>query len=508
MPLYRNLGFKSHPFAKTNADEEPQLAYYFVPPPFFDGVLGDPDTPSASIVLAPRGGGKTALRRMLEEKALENGYLPISYDRFEFGAGQRLDDINLQYHLRNILTRLLIGYLSYLADYPDLISRLPAGERKKISVFAHTYLGDMTGDTLQEILRELKGLPERIRAFWNEKVGFLEPFIHLLLKRYGLETIDLPGARQEEKSLVETYKYQLEYLVGLARSIGFHSVYILLDKPDETELTSNDALATYTLIRPLVRDLELLGMEAIGFKFFLWDQVETKFIQDARPDRIQQFRLIWLRDQLQRVLAERLKAFSDGNISSIGMLCADKPRYDVDAAICIMARGSPRNVIRICERILSAQAEHAADADKIALASIDLGIMNYCEQSASEQYGEDTIKDLQRVGRELFTVNYLANDVFKVHANSIRNKITGWANSGLVKQVGTVAVQESKKPLNFYYVNDPVIIRLIHRSATFEGFFADRWLPCENCGFDNLMDIYLYPSGNTPSCIKCGKELL
>jgi hypothetical protein len=36
MSLYQNLGFKAHPFAKTNADEEPNLAEYFVPPPFYD----------------------------------------------------------------------------------------------------------------------------------------------------------------------------------------------------------------------------------------------------------------------------------------------------------------------------------------------------------------------------------------------------------------------------------------------------------------------------------------
>jgi hypothetical protein len=32
MPLFENLGFTAHPFAKTNADEELNLADYFVPP--------------------------------------------------------------------------------------------------------------------------------------------------------------------------------------------------------------------------------------------------------------------------------------------------------------------------------------------------------------------------------------------------------------------------------------------------------------------------------------------
>ena len=69
MPVFENLGFNNHPFSKTNADEEPNLEEYFVPPPFFDAIVGDSSNPSASIVFAPRGGGKTAQRRMVEKSS-------------------------------------------------------------------------------------------------------------------------------------------------------------------------------------------------------------------------------------------------------------------------------------------------------------------------------------------------------------------------------------------------------------------------------------------------------
>lgn len=58
MALFEQLGFDKHPFLKTNADEEEALQDYFVPPPYFDAIIGDPDNPSSSIVLAPRGAGK------------------------------------------------------------------------------------------------------------------------------------------------------------------------------------------------------------------------------------------------------------------------------------------------------------------------------------------------------------------------------------------------------------------------------------------------------------------
>ncbi|MBT6049439.1 MAG: hypothetical protein HOG49_21795 [Candidatus Scalindua sp.] len=129
MPVFENLGFNNHPFSKTNADEEPNLEEYFVPPPFFDAIVGDSSNPSASIVFAPRGGGKTAQRRMVEKSSAALQFLAVTYDRFEFSADQNLNDINLQYHLRNILTRILISYLSYMSDYPDLIKNLTTDEK-------------------------------------------------------------------------------------------------------------------------------------------------------------------------------------------------------------------------------------------------------------------------------------------------------------------------------------------------------------------------------------------
>ncbi len=42
MALYEHLGFESHPFLKTNAAEEESLQSYFVPPPYFDAIIGDP----------------------------------------------------------------------------------------------------------------------------------------------------------------------------------------------------------------------------------------------------------------------------------------------------------------------------------------------------------------------------------------------------------------------------------------------------------------------------------
>ena len=59
-PFLASLGFVADPFGSTNAEDEPRLDDYFVPPPYFDSVMGDYRHPRSDVVLAPRGGGKTA----------------------------------------------------------------------------------------------------------------------------------------------------------------------------------------------------------------------------------------------------------------------------------------------------------------------------------------------------------------------------------------------------------------------------------------------------------------
>ena len=484
------------------------MAKYFVPPPFFDAVVGDAGTPNASIVLAPRGGGKTALRRMVEEAARDHRFLAVTYDRFEFSSGEKISNITLQYHLRNIITRILVSYLSYLAEYPDLLKNLSKNEKQQLSLFASSYLGSMRGDSLQELLKELRSLPERFRDFWQKNVGIFEPVINFLLKNYGLEAIDFPDVRQEEKRLSETYKYQMESLLNLVNKLGFRSIYVLIDKPDETEQTGNDPQATYRLIQPMVRDLELLGLKGYGFKFFLWDKVEEYHRDDARPDRVPQYQLNWKRMALQKVLTLRLQFFSGGSISSFRELVAEDPGFDIDVTLGLMAYGSPRNLIRICERVFAVQAENNSDASNIDVNSLDQGVLNYCEQYSLQTYSEDTLREVQRVGRELFTVNYAANDVFKISQNAARTKITGWNKLGLTRQIGTITVDTSKRPLNFYCIVDPAVVRLIHRTSSLSDFIKARWLPCSYCQTDNLMDIGLFPDENIPTCRECGRNLI
>ena len=173
-----------------------------------------------------------------------------------------------------------------------------------------------------------------------------------------------------------------------------------------------------------------------------------------------------------------------------------------------MANGSPRNLIRLCERILAIQANLDSSAQKISMGAIDQATVFHSEQICIESYGENVIKELQRIGRELFTTNYVANDILKISANGARNKITAWAKLGVVAQVGTTIVPPATRPTHLYGVVDPCAVRVMHRAIPFEEFVRDRWLPCKHCITDNLINIELYPDGEDPICRQCGRKLL
>lgn len=151
--------------------------------------------------------------------------LAVTYDRFEFGVGQKITDIGLPYHIRNIITRILLTLLTVCSDKPEVLKSLEANKKKNLSILCHNYLGKMTGQSVSEAMASIKSIPERIKEFWSKNVGFLEPVINIILKHFDIESIDLPELKQEEKKLESTYKYQLELIREIVNDLGYKAIY-------------------------------------------------------------------------------------------------------------------------------------------------------------------------------------------------------------------------------------------------------------------------------------------
>ncbi len=504
--IYQNLGFEKDPFAYTNADQEENLEDYFIAPPYYDSIQGDYNSPSSHIVLAPRGSGKTAQRRMIEIWSRDKPVLCVTYDRFELGNSQNLNDITLNYHLKNIIQRTLLNLVIWIAEYPDTINNFSKDEKKNLSILCHNYLGEISGAKVTETLNDIKSVTEKIKKFWNENIGVLDSLLNFLLKKYDLPALDLPELKQEEKKLSQSYKFQLELIYELAQKLGFKSIYILIDKVDETHLTTSDSEATFRLIEPLIKDLETHGIKGYAFKYFLWDKIYEYLLKSGRPDRISIHSLIWSRDRLLEMLSNRLQAFSDKKIKNLECLFESKNRVSADDSVTILSWRSPRNVIRICQEIMSEQTLINSNVSKLDNRTLDRASLKISEKISQEIYGQEITNEIKKIDREFFSINHLATNIYKVSTNAVRPRVASWVDKGFLYMVGGDKAN-SKKPTNMYFVGDPRVSRIINAKKVLSDWLADSWFPCPHCDADLILDYSYLNNDIDVECWSCKRPI-
>jgi hypothetical protein len=100
-------------------------------------LLGIPDLPSSQVIFAPRGGGKSAQRRMIEYNAASAEVFAITYDRFEKIGVDNLEELSIDYHLRNIIE---IGLLGFLLEYHERGMQAPSFSHRS-RVGCHVFIG-------------------------------------------------------------------------------------------------------------------------------------------------------------------------------------------------------------------------------------------------------------------------------------------------------------------------------------------------------------------------------
>lgn len=162
-----SFGFSENPFSSTNADREPNLAQYFVPPPYFASVKGDPRAPKSNVILAPRGGGKTAQKVMLEEFAEREHSQPvycITYDSFRAVNASRMALITSDWHLTQIIQRTLAGIVASINSGHG--GALSGSDKRVLTYCFKKFLGTLTSADAHQAFSSVKSIPERVMGFW------------------------------------------------------------------------------------------------------------------------------------------------------------------------------------------------------------------------------------------------------------------------------------------------------------------------------------------------------
>ncbi|MEI7608120.1 MAG: hypothetical protein WCJ64_12130, partial [Rhodospirillaceae bacterium] len=178
MSFYESQGFSDDPFESTNAGEEPLLGQYFVPPPYFRSVLGDPEKPKSQVILAPRGGGKTAQRVMIEKASMGGAFLCVTYDDFPTPAGFKLGDSDLDYHIKNICTILLIAILIHLDRHPDRVEALSHSDKELVKHQIQRFLGTLSSERFDKCIKSLKNYSDVASDLWKKYGGVVATLVN------------------------------------------------------------------------------------------------------------------------------------------------------------------------------------------------------------------------------------------------------------------------------------------------------------------------------------------
>ncbi len=482
LDFLKKFGFHDDPFRSTNAADEPRLTDYFVPPPYFSSVLGIPKSPRSDVVLAPRGGGKTAQRIKIESVGkLTQDFLCISYEKFDVIDGLKSNEIALPYHLTNICRLLLVAVLSEIESKPQLISALDSHQKAILKYQIPKFLGNLSSADYELAINSLKNLGDKARDLWNKYGGQVAAIINAFISKYGFGAIDASGITQIDFKEDDSLRYHFHQLQRVLDAVGFSTTYILVDRVDELYLTAKDAQSTFNFIRPLLEDLPTLETPGVAFKFFLWDQIEN-FYKDsgARPDRVPIHKLGWTPEELSRMLTERLRVFSGGNISSLNKMFGKNLSIDAHRLIAHFSYGSPRDMIRICQSIINEQTRMDTSSSIINENSLWIGIKNFADVRSDELYGQ-YLPDLKKVGSVTFTINGIANDIFRVSQQAARAKTQKWLNVGSVSKIGEIP-NPGNRPLHLYGLLDPRLAIALRPQQETELVFGNYILVCPSCG--------------------------
>ncbi len=381
-----------HPFATWTAEIEPdqQLGECFVPPPFMDALLGNLGGRGSRwqvrshLVFGRPGAGKTAIRLRMERQLLDErpNAMLLRYTDFvnplSRGAKPPLGD-----HVDELLRLATAAILTRLHQSPSVVANLDSRQK---------------GELLWLVRRNWDELPQEAKNAYASALNPLTPRVFSFAKNAGRAAIDAYNAVISilNKERIEPIDWEAEKLPTggsgspllrmqrlwrLAATLGFDSLWVVVDKVDEAP-GCQSADAIFSCLGSLLTAQTLLELsqgdeQVVCFKMFITKPDELqRLLDDAgfRKDRIKVDHIVWDPKELDLALAKRLAHFSNKHVLSFDSLCVADGRGTHDR----LARecdGRPRTLFRMAHEIFEAFDRNSVAQDfKLDLASIEAGI--------------------------------------------------------------------------------------------------------------------------------------
>lgn len=501
--LLTKLGFSGNPFEKYVAENEPDIDKYFVRPPYFNAVQQRAKGTQSFILFGARGAGKSATRLALYKHywslvgSNPQGQVPlvVNFDSFGnlIGSNIKLAEITLTSFTQELTFLVLESLLVWLASLSDADRHLYTGgltseeERVLDTLIRKFYLvrPELARNvSATETMRLLNvSLKQRTVSWVNERWSSLAGLIgsiasaftrkadpNLDVSKNVEQILTVKNAKPDE--MLQHARAILEKALEAVKVFGFSGIIVLVDKVDETMLTTNSAESSAQLLFPVLAHTQLLEIPNLGLMFFLWDRVRDHFNRggkyEIRLDKIAKAEISWEQAYLRNLVDQRIIHFSDGAVQHFGsMLDPQISLENTYRQIIQIAQSSPREMIRILDTILREHDERYAQEEEAPLInqeSIDMGLDVYCAASVKDFFPDLALRQLVKLNAISF-INRDVQTCFRVNDDTARNRIRAWSDTGLVKQIGTRQAEGGLggKPAHEFAVVDARMKRIIER---------------------------------------------
>ncbi|MBD3308317.1 hypothetical protein GF348_18200 [candidate division KSB3 bacterium] len=347
------FGFRSSPFeSQTATQESPEV---WIPPPSFERILGNAQEPQSILVFAPRGGGKTACRRLIEYycssqvgvgASIEVGgrVLAVPYDNFSEACRRILNGqaVGESWHVGQVLRHALQALITYTHESSAVTERF----KQKV-------------EELRPACRqELYAIMNTYRPAWPSQIEDLQKLFPGCTETPSLQ--NHPGLGEID---------HLERFTALVcdsgnRGLGFDALYVLIDSLDsDSNMANLNQDAVLKLILPLITNRRLMsGIQKMAMKCFLPKEIRKRLLKNEAMHNmgIPEADIDWQRQNTGDILCRRLLNYkNDRNNSSftrIEELCGPGLRA-IEDLLFTVAKGNPRSIIRLCDFMVEAHVK-------------------------------------------------------------------------------------------------------------------------------------------------------
>jgi hypothetical protein len=353
----RAFGFTENPFSGTEAEQDQRLHEYFVEPACFDAVLGTAVSPQTAVLFAPRGGGKTANRVMVDHfckigKRTRGSVLSVPYTNFDnlivlfsWGTEGTHWSGNVHHHMAEILRRGVSEILNALEEH-------------RLSL-------DGQGDSIQKSLLRILGAYGTTESL-HRTIALL-PQMELNIDE--VRGLMLQAHERGQAGSINPPR-DFDALVTMLTTLGVSAMYVLVDRVDEFHPASFDPMAGAVFLSPLLSHLPLLEMEHVAFKFFLPSHLKSILLESGilRPDRLEVGEVVWSDEDILKTLNSRLYVFSDGKVPTLEPLfVSSKLAQAAEQSLVACADGSPRDLVLVCNQLFTIHTQHFLSDEELRI---------------------------------------------------------------------------------------------------------------------------------------------